>query len=387
MQLIRPRRVALAGLLATLVAAGPSFGGVLPEDRADALYFRYDGGGVVVDGPALLVRKQFLDKVSVSANYLLDMVSSASIDVVTTASPYTEERTQWGLGADYLHGKSTYSIGWSTSSESDYEANTIFASISQDMFGDLTTISFGFKQGKNDIFRNLQGERDPTFAEESEQRSYSVGVTQILTKSLIGTFNFEVVSDEGFLNSPYRSVRYFDPSVPAGFSFQPEVYPETRTSNAASLRLAYYLPWRAAVDGWYRYYTDSWGIDGQNVEFTYTQPMWNRWIFGGSARWYTQKHADFYADLFPRRDYANFLARDKELATYTALTLGVSATYQFNIAALPWIEKAEASLRYDYMTIDYDDFRDIRVAVDVPGTEPLYSLDANIYQVFFSFWF
>lgn len=387
MQLIRSRFAALACLIATLVAAGPAFGGVLPEDRADALYFRYDGGGVVVDGPALLVRKQFLDKVSLSANYLLDMVSSASIDVVTTASPYTEERTQWGFGADYLHGKSTYSVGWSTSSESDYEANTIFAAISQDMFGDLTTVSFGFKQGKNDIFRNLQGERDPTFAEESEQRAYSVGVTQILTRSLIGTFNFEVVSDEGYLNSPYRSVRYFDPSVPAGYSFQGEVYPETRTSNAASLRLAYYLPWRAAVDGWYRYYTDSWGIDGQNVEFTYTQPMWNRWIFGGSARWYSQNHADFYADLFPRRDYANFLARDKELATYSAITLGVSATYQFNIAALPWIEKAEASLRYDYMMIDYDDFRDIRVTVDVPGTEPLYSLDANIYQVFFSFWF
>ena len=42
----------------------------------------------------MLVRKQFAQKFSASANYYVDKVSSASIDVVTTASPYTEERTQ-----------------------------------------------------------------------------------------------------------------------------------------------------------------------------------------------------------------------------------------------------------------------------------------------------
>jgi len=36
--------------------------GVLPEDRADLLYHSYDGGGVTIDGPSLLVRKQFADK-------------------------------------------------------------------------------------------------------------------------------------------------------------------------------------------------------------------------------------------------------------------------------------------------------------------------------------
>ena len=66
---------------------------MLPDDRADVLYHRYDGGGVTIDGPSLLVRKKFAEKYSVSANYYVDMVSSASIDVVTTASPYKEERS------------------------------------------------------------------------------------------------------------------------------------------------------------------------------------------------------------------------------------------------------------------------------------------------------
>lgn len=373
--------------LGSMLLAPAALAGVLPEDRADILYHRYDGGGVVIDGPSLLVRKKFADKVSVSANYYVDLVSSASIDVVTTASPYEEERTQYSLTADYLRGKSTYSIGYINSSESDYDASTFYAGVSQDMFGDLTTVSFSFKKGDNDIFRNIGGSKDPTFTQASEVRSYALGVTQVLTRSLIGAFNFEVISDEGYLNSPYRSVRYFDPSSSNGYSYQGEVYPSTRTSNAASVRLSYYLPYRAALEGWYRFYTDSWGIVGNTAELTYTQPMWQRWIFSGSLRYYRQDAADFYADLFPRRDYANFLARDKELSTFAAITVGVGASYDFRIARLPWVEKAQANIRYDFMTIDYDDFHDVRTTALVPGTEPLYSLDANIVQLFLSIWF
>src|SRR5262245_64452828 len=91
--------------------AGDSRAGVLPEDRADLLYFRYDGGGVTINGPSVLVRKSIGEHVSVSANYYIDMVSSASVDVETSASPYDDERTQSSLSVDFLHGKSTYTLG------------------------------------------------------------------------------------------------------------------------------------------------------------------------------------------------------------------------------------------------------------------------------------
>ncbi|MEM9404369.1 MAG: hypothetical protein AAGA44_18010, partial [Pseudomonadota bacterium] len=96
--------------------------GVLPDDRADVLYHRYEGGGVAIDGPSLLVRKKIAKNVSVVSNYYLDMVSSASIDVVTTASPYTEEREQWSLGMDYLRGNTTLSTNYTSSIESDFDA-------------------------------------------------------------------------------------------------------------------------------------------------------------------------------------------------------------------------------------------------------------------------
>src|SRR4051812_11932751 len=91
---------------------GSAHAGILPEDRADALYFRYDGGGVTINGPSVLVRKSIGEHVSVAANHYIDMVSSASIDVQTSASPYEDERTQTSVSVDFLHGKSTYTAGW-----------------------------------------------------------------------------------------------------------------------------------------------------------------------------------------------------------------------------------------------------------------------------------
>jgi hypothetical protein len=381
----------LLAALALFVLTPAARAAVLPEDRADILYHRYEGGGVTIDGPSILVRKKFANKVSVSANYYVDAVSSASIDVVTTASPYKEERTQKSLSVDYLRNKTTYSAGYIDSTESDYVAKTTFVSISQDMFGDLTTIAFGFRRGENQIFRNVRGTsgallRDPTFAAKSDTRGYSVNLTQVLTRDLIATAAFDLITDEGFLNSPYRSIRYADPSSPRGFFFDPERYPATRTSNAASLRAKYFLPWRAAVDGRYRFYTDTWGIVAHTAEIGYTQPMWGSWTFDAQYRYYTQQAADFYRDLFPRRNTLNFQARDKELSTFTGHTIGVGATWEFKVARMPWLERGTLNARFNHMIIEYDDFRDI-TAGGAAGAEPLFKLNSNVIQLFVSAWF
>jgi hypothetical protein len=383
---------------------GAAGAGVLPEDRADLLYFRYDGGGVTISGPSVLARKSIGEHVSVQANYYIDMVSSASIDVETSASPYEDERRQGSLVLDLLHGKSTYSLGVVKSDESDYVANTLFAGISHDMFGDLTTIGFGYKKGTNDVFRNVKIDgvkvRDPAFAAEMESQSFNVSMSQIITKNLLLSGQYEVVTDEGFLRSPYRSIRFFiDPLTQGQIQ---EQYPNTRSSNAASVRAKYFLPYRAAIDGMYRFYTDTWGVIGHTGELGYVHPLddaWagGNWIFEGRVRYYTQTAADFYRDIFPRADFANFMARDKELSTYNAITAGISATYEFKIDRFPWLSKGSLNLRYDYMTVNYDNFRDARFSLGslgnlpaeplAPGTEPLYKLNANIIQFFISAYF
>ena len=377
-----PRTLIAAIALVTLVAAAPAGAAVLPDDRADALYHRYDGGGVTIDGPSLLVRKKFAEQYSVSANYYVDMISSASIDVVTTASPYKEQRDQASLAVDMLNGKTQYSVSVAGSDENDYTANTASFDISQDMFGDLTTLSVGFSRGWDEVRK--RGDRE--FSEPVDRRSYRVGLSQIVTPKLMMGLAYETITDEGFLNNPYRSVRYLDPDSPAGFAYQPEVYPRTRTSNAASLNARYFLPYRAALHGEYRWFTDTWGIDASTVRLGYTHPLGERWVIEGGYRWYDQSAADFYSDLFPRQDFQNFLARDKELSTFTSQMLSVGATYELPAFGWRFLQRSTVNLFYDRTRYEYDDFRDVR-AGGTPGTEPLYQFDADVFRLFVSGWF
>ena len=395
----QPGKSLALALLACVAAGhgGTAFAGVLAEDRADALYHRYQGGGVEIQGPSVLVRKKIGEHFAASANYYMDFVTSASIDVKLSASQYKEDRTQKSLGLEYLHGKTTYTANVINSKESDYVADTAAFSLSQDMFGDLTTVTLGYRRGWNDVFRNVKladgsKTRDPTFQDQVDTRAYTLGVSQILTRNLLSVFNFEAITDEGYLNSPYRSVRYVSPGDPRGFALEKEIYPRTHTSTAGAFILRYYLPWRAAVQGNYRFYTDSWGVDAHTLDLSYTHPAWKRWVFDGRLRYYRQTAADFYSDLFPRQGFANFLARDKELSQFNSFTIGVGAAYEFSI---PWasrfIQKSTLNARLDHLIINYDNFRDATVTNPgngIPaGGEPLYKLNANVFQLFLSVWF
>jgi len=183
--------------------------------------------------------------------------------------------------------------------------------------------------------------------------------------------------------------RYVDVGNPngRGYGALPEQYPHTRTGNAAAGHLKYYLPWRAALDGSYRYYSDTWGIVAHTLQLGIAQPVFHSWLLEAHARMYRQNRADFYSDLFLNANAQNFLARDKELATFRSLTLGFGAAWEYHPQHFGWLQKASLNLRWDHMRINYDDYRNVAVTGVVPGTEPLYTLDANIMQFFISAWF
>ena len=352
---------------------------VLPEERVDLLYHKYDGGGAVIDGPSLLVRKNLGDSVSVGLNHYVDNVTSASIDVVVSASEYTEEREENGISIDYLRQKTTVSLGYVQSQESDFDATTLSLGISQDMFGDLTTVSMSFAFGDNIVGQN----QDESFEETAEVRSYRLSISQILTKSLVMALTLETITDEGYLNNPYRSVRYR--SGPSSYSFQQEIYPKTRTSQAIAVRGNYFLPQRAAIHAGVRTFDDTWDIEATTYEVGYTMPFGDQWIVEASYRFHDQTSAEFYSDLFPFIDSQSFLARDKELSTFTSTTLGLGASYEFGRS---WsaIERGSFNLNIDWISFDYDDFRDLTDTAPV-GEESLYSFDATVTRFFASIWF
>ncbi|MFT5500566.1 MAG: hypothetical protein ACI88G_000696, partial [Woeseiaceae bacterium] len=103
-------------------------------------------------------------------------------------------------------------------------------------------------------------------------------------------------------------------------------------------------------------------------------------------RYHDQTGAHFFRDIFARSEATNFRGRDKELSPLQSTTIKLSASYNFLSDGWNFIDKGTVTFSYSRLMIDYDEFRDISTGAPL-GSEPLYHLDANIMQLFVSFWY
>jgi hypothetical protein len=359
---LRARFPRLLGLLGGLLASSTARAVQLPEDRADLLYHYYDGGGVRADGPALLVRKSLLDKVSLSGSYYVDAVSSASIDVVTTASPYKETRKEYGVGLDYVVRDASITVSYTNSDEPDYLAKSASLDVSQEVFGGMTTVTLGYTRAWDKV-----GQKGtPGFIDRATHWRYRFGVAQVLTPRWLAAANLEVVSDDGFLGSPYRAARVFGATVP-------ERNPRTRTSRAVVLRAVGDIGSRAAVRAQYRYFWDTWDIRAHTLEVGHSRYFGERWLGDGYLRYYTQERALFYSDNATAETL--YVSRNRQLSTYKSYGLGVKAAYAAKRVPGKYEIKIHGAL--ERARFDFDDFTDLR-------TGSPYSYDATVMQVFVS---
>ena len=333
----------------------------LPEEHAEAMVHLYNGGGVRAVGPALLVRKSMADRVSVTGEVFVDMVSNASIDVVTTASPYHEIRHEFGLAVDYVYREAQITFGLLTSHEPDYVANAGNLDITQEVFSGMTTISLGFTRAADQVYKT----GSPEFHQKASHWQYRLGATQILSPRWLMSANFEVMADDGYLGSPYRVARAFGTTVP-------ERNPTTRTGRAIRFRVIGDLGARDSVFAGYRYFTDTWNIKAHTAELGYSRYIGGDWLVDAYMRYYTQTGAIFYSNDATTETV--FLSRNRQLSTYNNGALGSKVQYALRRGGT-YDLKLNGAL--EYTRFNFKDFTDVR-------TGDLYSYSSVVFQLFLS---
>jgi hypothetical protein len=349
---------AVASLL-SLLGFGTAKAATLPPDRAEALFHHYAGGGVTANGPALLVRKSLADKVSLSGSLYVDAVSNASVDVVTTASPYKERRNEYGLAADYAVRDALISVGLTSSKEPDYRADAFNVDVSQETFGGMTTVALGFTRGADKV-----GQTGFGFFDQAKHWQYRLGVTQILTSQWMASLNLEAIADSGYLGNPYRAARVFGAAVP-------ERLPRTRSSRAINLRAIGDLGSRDALRGSYRYFWDNWEVKAHTAEGGYSRYVGESFLLDGYLRLYKQDRALFYSDN--AQTDTLYVSRNRQLGTYSGSTLGAKATFTWKKVPGQYEIKANAGL--EVLRYRYSDYTDLR-------TGKPYSLNASVLQLY-----
>jgi len=357
--LARWLRAAGALLGGGLVVGGSAKAAPLPADRAEAMYHRYSGGGLTSDGPALFLRKSLGDRISLSGQVYVDAVSNASVDVVTTASPYKERRNELSLGLDYVVRDSNLTFGLSRSDEPDYKADALSVDVSQETFGGMTTVNLGFSRAADKV-----GAKNLGFFDQAKHWQYRVGVTQILTPKWLASVNLEAISDSGYLGNPYRAARVFGAAVP-------ENLPRTRSSRAINLRAIGDLGSRDAVRGSYRYFWDNWQLKSHTLEGGYSRYVGESFLFDGFLRHYKQDGASFYSDN--AQSQATYVTRNRQLGTYDGNTLGGKVTYSWRKVPGQYEIKFNGAL--EVLRYQYSDYTDLR-------TGRPYSLSATVLQLY-----
>ena len=361
--LLRRWRALAAAALAAPVATTAA---TLPEDRSELMFHSYDGGGVKATGPAVLVRKSLASRVSLSAGLYVDAVSNASIDVVTTASPYKETRNAYDLGAEFLVRDNIVSLGFNHSKEPDYVAQTASVDVSQEVFGGMTTVALGFSRAADKVGqRNAIG-----FFDKATHWQYRVGVTQILSPRWLASVNMEIVADDGYLGSPYRAARVFGAAVP-------ERNPRTRTGRAIKLRTIHETSalWAgSSLRAEYRYYWDTWAIKASTWELGGAKRFGERWIVDASVRGYSQDKALFFFDN--AQTETTYVSRNRQLSTFTTTSFGAKASYEVR-GLLPAGYEMKVAGVYELKRFRFKDFTDVRTGAP-------YRYDATVLQMLVS---
>ena len=194
------------------------------------------------------------------------MISSASIDVKLSASPYHEKRKQENGGFDYLHGKSTYSAGYIHSKEPDYTAEH------QLLLGQP-----GHVRRPDHADARLPARLGPDLPRHQDPRRRDRERPDLPPARRSPRLFALAQPDPDAQRDPQASTtscsptRATSPTPTARSATCPRARARASRSPTRSTRtpapatpprsqLKYYLPWHAAVTGHYRFFRDTWGI-------------------------------------------------------------------------------------------------------------------------------
>ena len=151
--------------------------------------------------------------------------------------------------------------------------------------------------------------------------SGTVSVTQILTPTTVVNVNYGVTVLSGTMGNTWNSVPV------AGASRGAERLPDERVRHALVARASQFLPWNGALRGYYRFYTDDWGIVAHSMEAQIMQRLSSVLYVGGLYRFHTQTGTTF----FTTRASPTALLRvaDSDLAPLDSHTIGGKVVADF----------------------------------------------------------
>jgi len=288
---------------------------------------------------------------SVNGHYLVDVVSAASVDIVSTASPHwTEVRHAGGLSGSMAFETVTLGASAVISREPDYLSITGGATLSLDLLEKNLTPYVAFSREQDSIGRT---DLPHEYWNSKAVTNLQVGLTAVLGRSTIGSIQWDGSFERGYLGKPYRYVPLFAPgqgsSIPAGLSIAEvnrlrlnqrpiEQVPGARDRHAVSGHLAHRFGGSTLrLDE--RLYTDTWGLSAATSELRFIVDLHRRLELWPHVRHHIQGEVRFWQRAYeaipgPEGSLGVpvFRAGNRELSPLPTLVLGAGTRVKLSEA-------------------------------------------------------
>ena len=296
-------------------------------------YDQEDGGGnprlderMTVLEPQLLLSKTLSDRWTGTFKFQSDIISAASVE----SGKRFPSGTQSGASGDkYLGGEVGAFYAWSdqttigatASLGTEYDYRSVGGSLSWSHTtadkNDTFVVRLGMTSDTLDLIR-FDGTEDGSDSRISI--GLGLGWTHVLGPRTIGTLNWDLTSQSGFLSTPYNSV------VAAGTEVE-EVLPDSRFRNAFHARVRHLLWHDLAVEPGAGLYFDDWGTTAWNLEFSlHWEAFPNALIVRPNYRFHGQTEVDDFLDD-GASSIPEFRTQDSDLAEFTSHSFGLKLLF------------------------------------------------------------
>jgi hypothetical protein len=304
--------------------------------RADALasslYVRTDSDKTVVVSPRARGEKQLGESTTLDLTYAVDVWTSASIDIRTSASPaVTEQRDEIDVAATQLAGDLTLTGSYRFSKENDYASHGGSAGLSLDFADNSSTLDLNLNLFEDSVGRS----GDPTFSRQLGTVGARLAFTQVFDPKMLGQLTYEIGRLDGYQASPYRVVGVGG----NGYGCMgatlclPEHVPQTRLRHAFALLLRRALGTAFSLGANYRFYTDDWGLGSHTVGIQLGYVPAPDTMLTLRYRLYLQSRAKFYEPIYAvAPDASTFTTRDRELSKMNDHRVGLDLQHIFSLA-------------------------------------------------------
>jgi hypothetical protein len=297
---------------------------------------------------------------SIGGEYLVDVVSAASVDIVSTASrSWREVRQEGRLDASYKPGTFGVAATGAVSDEPDYLSWTVGGSVTRDFFQKNLTLLLGYFHTHDTAGRT--GTPFSVFSETLNSEAWKGAATVIVDRATLASIVADVIVESGNQAKPYRYIPLFAPGthVPLGASIdlvtrfrvaaRPlEQLPLSRDRFALSAQLAHRYRW-STLRLEERLYMDSWALFGSTTDARYLFDLSRRVETGPHARLHAQTAVSFWQlayRLEPGFSYPEYRTGDRELGPLVNVTGGWSLKVGIGPARDPkaWVLGLDANV-------------------------------------------